>query len=1008
MQNSIKLTQIGRYESGVFDDGAAEITAYDPDSQSLYVINGSTATIDILDISDPTEPTFSRAIATSELGSSINSVAIQNGIVAAALAGESVPDPGSVVFFDSEDNVLNQVTVGAFPDAIAFGSDGTQLVVANEGEAAENDPENNPEGSISIIDLAAGVENATVATADFKTFNGREAELRGRGVRIFPDQTFANDIEPEYVSISPDGTQAFVTLQENNAVAVVDLAAAEISEIQPLGLKDFSRGLPTITNYEWDLSDEVLGTTAAGQDILLGGLSGLFYAGETDDGQLQFIATPDRGPNGQPTDVDGDEVNERPFALPDYQTKLVRFTLDKTSGEFEITEEIPLFRADGRTPITGLPNLQASEPGVAHTDESPVDLLGEPLANDPFGADLESVLIAPDGSFWLADEYRPAIYHFDPSGVLIDRFIPEGTAASAGDAEGTYGTETLPAVYAQRRANRGFEGLALNTDNGNLYALIQSPIDHPDVSNPEAAAAKEKSDFHSRNSQVLRILEVEPTSGEAVGEYVYFLEGSPGVDKIGDAVYVGDGKLNVIERDSGTDAESKKFIFEVDLTGATNILGTELSTATDEDKALESLTPDDLAGLGIQPVTKTQILNLPSLGYVVGDKPEGLALLDNGSLAVINDNDFGLLDEAIPLDGSIPFHPEPTPTVLGIIDFDQSNGLDSSDKDSRISIDDQPVFGLYQPDSIATYEVDGATFYVIANEGDDRSEDERIEDLNLDPEAFPNAKSLQAERELGRLKVSTIDGDTDGDGDFDRLVTYGGRSFSIRDRHGNLVFDSGDALAQITARQVPRLFNSNGTRDTFDSRSDIRGAEPEGIAVGKVDGQTYVFIGIERTGGIVVYNISEPLNAEFVQYINLIDAETGDALDRAPEGLQFISAADSPNGVPLLTVSNEVSGTVSIYQIDSKSDRQADLEVLKETGGDDDRNVLDNGINEDNIQNDFSFQAIALDNQKFELATESLAGVIAADQETDSAGANFLISLLILTIVLTRVWHRWR
>ncbi|MEL7420640.1 MAG: alkaline phosphatase, partial [Cyanobacteria bacterium J06555_3] len=136
MQNSIKLTQIGRYESGVFDDGAAEITAYDPDSQSLYVINGSTATIDILDISDPTEPTFSRAIATSELGSSINSVAIKNGIVAAALAGESVPDPGSVVFFDSEDNVLNQVTVGAFPDAIAFGPDGTQLVVANEGEAA--------------------------------------------------------------------------------------------------------------------------------------------------------------------------------------------------------------------------------------------------------------------------------------------------------------------------------------------------------------------------------------------------------------------------------------------------------------------------------------------------------------------------------------------------------------------------------------------------------------------------------------------------------------------------------------------------------------------------------------------------------------------------------------------------------------------------------------------------------------------------------------------------------
>ncbi len=915
MNNSIELTQIGRYDSGIFDEGAAEITAYDSDSQNLWVINGANSTIDILDLSDPTNPTFTNAISIEDLEAGINSIAIKDGIVAAAIEGEAADDLGSIVFFDTEGNVLNQVTVGALPDMVTFTPDGTKVLVANEGEPDEDDPTINPEGSISIIDISGGVENATVTTADFTAYNGREEELRGRGVRIFPEQTFAEDAEPEYITVSPDSTQAFVTLQENNAIAVVDLEAGEVSDIQPLGLKDYSRGLPQLTNYPWDLSEEVLGTTPAGQEILLGGMSGLYYEGTTDDGLLQFIATPDRGPNGEPTDVDGDGEVERPFPLPDYQPRLVRFTLDRESGEFNLTEEIFLTREDGHTPITGLPNLQAGEPGLAYTDEVPVDLNGHPLENDPFGTDMESIVVAPDGSFWLSDEYRPAIYHFDPHGVLIDRFIPEGTAESVGHPEGSFGTETLPEVYAQRRANRGFEGMALNTDNGNLYAFIQSPIDNPDVSNAEAEAADERSDFNSRNSQVLRILEVDPATGEPVGEYVYFLEGSPGVDKIGDAVYGGDGKFYVIERDSGTDADSEKFIFEVDLTGATNILDTELSTATGEDTALESMTPDDLAEMEIQAVTKTQVLNLPSIGYTAGDKPEGLALLDDGSLAVINDNDFGLLDEEIPVDGSVPFNPDPIQTVLGIIEFDRSNGLDSSDEDG-IDIGNQPVFGLYQPDSIAAYEVDGEVYYVTANEGDARDEDERVEDLELDPDAFPNAEELQTEEEIGRLEVSTIDGDIDGDGDYDQLVSYGGRSFSIRDANGNIVFDSGDDFAQITAEQVPELFNSNGTIDSFDTRSDAKGAEPEGVVVGEIDGKTYAFVGLERTGGIMVYDISQPAEAKFIQYINPIDEETDDALDLAPEGLQFIPAVESPNGTPLLTVSNEVSGTVSVYQID--------------------------------------------------------------------------------------------
>jgi len=937
----MQLTQLGTYSTGIFNEGAAEIPAFDPISQRLFVSNGAIDRIDILNLSNPGNPTKIGEIDLSEFGASVNSVAVNNGVVVAAVEAEDGLTPGQAVFFDSDGNVLNAVTVGVLPDMITFTPDGSKIIVANEGEPVD---EGDPEGSISIIDVSNGIENLTqndVSTADFSEFAGLEAELISRGIRLFPNTTAPQDLEPEFVAVTADSQTAFVTLQENNAVAKVDLTTAEITDLQPLGLKDYSQGLPQLTQYPWDLSGEVLGTTPAGQEILLGGMSGLFFEGTDEAGHLKFIATPDRGPNGEPTDVDGDGLNERPFPLPDYQPRLVRFTLDQNSGEIDITNQIFLTREDG-TPLTGLPNLQGGEPETAYTDEEPVDLLGNPLENDPFGADMESIVVAPDGTFWMSDEYRPAIYHFDQSGVLIDRFIPEGTAAAAGETVGFYGTETLPEVYAQRRSNRGFEGMAYDTDNGKLYAWIQSPIDNPDVFD----------DANSRSSQVLRILEVDSTTGEATGEYIYFLEGSAGVDKIGDAVYQGDGKFYVLERDSGTTPTAEKFIFEVDLTGATNILGTELSQATNEN-ALEQMTPDGLAEMGVQAVTKTKVLNLPSIGYVSGDKTEGLALLPDGSLAVINDNDFGILPEEIPLDGSVPFNPDPVQTVLGIIEFSGSNGLDASDKDDAINIQNWPVYGMYMPDAIAAYEVNGETYYITANEGDNRDEDERIADLELDPVAFPNAAELQQDENLGRLGVSPFNGDLDGDGDFDQLWSYGGRSLSIWDENGNLVFDSGDQLAQITADAFPDNFNASNDENNFDNRSDDKGTEPEGITLGVVDDKTYAFVGLERISGVMVYDVTDPMNGEFVQYINPRDfsvefdldeeedpAPTPEQLaavgDLGPEGLTFINAEDSPTGRPILAVTNEVSGTTTIYDFGSTAiEGTEDAEELVGTEGDD-------------------------------------------------------------------------
>jgi 2',3'-cyclic-nucleotide 2'-phosphodiesterase/3'-nucleotidase/5'-nucleotidase len=491
---AIDLQVVGSYTTGAFDEGAAEISAYDAETKRLFVVNANAVTVDILDLSNPTTPTKIGEIDATQYGAGANSVAVSNGILAVAIESEIATDNGEVVFFDTLGNFLGEVEVGALPDMVVFTPDGTKVLVANEGEP---DDGINPEGSISIIDLSNGVANATVDTAGFTAFDGQEAALRAEGVRIFPGVSFSQDAEPEYISVSPDGTQAFVSLQENNALAVVDIAGKQVTDIIGLGAKDHSQA---------------------------------------------------------------------------------------------------------------------------------------------------------------------------------------------------------------------------------------------------------------------------------------------------------------------------------------------------------------------------------------------------------------------------------------------GNGFDASDRDDAINIQPQPVFGLYMPDAISSYEFNGMTYIVTANEGDARDEDARVKDLVLDPVAFPNAEELQQDENLGRLEVSTIDGDVDGDGDYDALYAYGSRSFTIFDTEGNVIFDSGDDFEQITASLLPDYFNStNDENGSFDSRSDAKGPEPEGVVIGAVDGSTYAFVGLERVGGIMVYDITDPSNASFVQYINnrnfeveaqLEDGSTNPAVgDLGPEGLTFIAAEDNFTGEALLAVSNEISGTTTIYSL---------------------------------------------------------------------------------------------
>lgn len=270
---------------------------------------------------------------------------------------------------------------------------------------------------------------------------------------------------------------------------------------------------------------------------------------------------------------------------------------------------------------------------------------------------------------------------------------------------------------------------------------------------------------------------------------------------------------------------------------------------------------------------------------------------------------------------------------LGFKDYSlASNKLDASDRDNGINIRNWPVFGMYQPDAITTYEVGGKTYVVSANEGDAREydtfeEEARLKSLDLDPSIF-NRSDLKNDENLGRLTVSTALSETNDAGQYTKLYTLGARSFSIWDAEtGLLVWDSGDQFERLTAQALPTAFNANNDdNDSFESRSDNKGPEPEAVSIGVFNGRTLAFIGLERVGGFMVYDIGNPEAPQFLSYVNNrnfefqfgsnpSNIELQLAGDLGIEDIKFIDGIDSPTGNPFLLIGNEVSGNVSIYEI---------------------------------------------------------------------------------------------
>lgn len=240
--HQIALNYIGSFDPSGNSNSSTEIVVHDPATQRLFTISSITDVFDIINFSNPAAPTVVNTINMAPYGG-ITSIAVKNGIIAAASPNTNPQQNGSVVFFDINGNFLKQVTVGALPDMITFSPDGTKVMTANEGEP--NDAYTaDPEGTISIIDISGGIANLTqsnVTTLNFNAFDPQVAALTATGLRkVRTNNTLSQDLEPEYITISSDSQKAWVTLQENNAVAEVNLATKTITGIWGLGKKDMS------------------------------------------------------------------------------------------------------------------------------------------------------------------------------------------------------------------------------------------------------------------------------------------------------------------------------------------------------------------------------------------------------------------------------------------------------------------------------------------------------------------------------------------------------------------------------------------------------------------------------------------------------------------------------------------------------------------------------------------------------------------------------------------------
>lgn len=305
-----------------------------------------------------------------------------------------------------------------------------------------------------------------------------------------------------------------------------------------------------------------------------------------------FYLLTDRGPN-----VDGLSSESKVFPITDYTPTIGRFRLKGDS--LVLVEKILLKDSLGRC-FTGLPNSK----GDGVTGEVAYNLSGEIINNPSRGIDSEGLAIAPDGTFWVSDEYAPFIMQFDRNGVLLRQFTP---------------SKGLPAYYAKRRPNRGMEGLTISKDGKKIIGIMQSPLYIPDKSTKDVSVNN-------------RIIEIDLQNGNT-REFIYTMENPLNV--VSEICLTNDSSIFILERDGKFPQDGKGFkrVYKIDIRNATDISG----------KEVEMLSAQELAKQNITPVSKELFVDiLTAIPDYRHDKPEGISFIGDSILCVVNDDDFGI------------------------------------------------------------------------------------------------------------------------------------------------------------------------------------------------------------------------------------------------------------------------------------------------------------------------------------------------------------------------------
>lgn len=361
---------------------------------------------------------------------------------------------------------------------------------------------------------------------------------------------------------------------------------------------------------------DIIATTPNGINVINGGFGSALASNQSG----VFYALTDRGPN-----LDGVNSDDKIFPKPDFVPQIGMFRL--VDGKLQFEKVILLKDETGRN-LTGLPNPI----GFGGTGENCFDINGKKLDFDPKGIDPEGLVAMKDGTFWISDEYGPNIIHFDANGKAIEWINPFGTGI---------GGKKLPPVYKYRRPNRGMEGLTITPDGRYLVGIMQSPLLNP---NKDV----------KKTSTACRILFYEFSTGN-FQEYIYLLDTT--ATAISEIVALTNKTFLVLERDGktpGLDQNIRKKLYRIDITNATNVYSKDENGMMFNNKTIEQLSPSEIQSF-IKCVSKEEVYDIMSIPNYPHDKPEGLVVINSTTIALVNDDDFGITsDKGNPLPKNMP------------------------------------------------------------------------------------------------------------------------------------------------------------------------------------------------------------------------------------------------------------------------------------------------------------------------------------------------------------------